>query len=189
MYARAVEESEGELHELRLAQWECFGLAALFLGSSFAASFINSSLTLPLLIGGLTATVLGVGAAYRRWDLIDQISGERDAYLIDAIRARALQEATRDRRHDLAIRLRLILAAPGSRIDKRVAGARVELDALALDLDDEELLLDPAAAVACARLLTDPVNSPLFDAAGLPEDVRSRVVQIRSGFHRSHVAA
>ncbi len=57
-----------------------------------------------------------------------------------------------------------------------------ELEALARDLDDRRLVLEPAAAVACMRLLTSIDASPLFDSALPPEDLRSRVYQIRSGF-------
>ncbi len=60
--------------------------------------------------------------------------------------------------------------------------AAKELEALARDLDDRGLALDPAAAVACMRLLTGIEGSPLLDPALPPEDLRSRIYQIRSGF-------
>src|SRR6478735_4004684 len=101
MYARAIEESEARLHELRLEERGSFGLAALFLGSCLAGSLVQSALTLPFLFGGLFGCVLGVRAALRRWNLLDLIAGERDAYVITEVRARAVQEATRERRHDL----------------------------------------------------------------------------------------
>jgi hypothetical protein len=78
---------------------------------------------------------------------------------------------------------------PGTRINDRVTGATEDLEALARDLDDDELVLDPAAAVACVRLLSDRVQSPLLDADSHAEDVRSRVRQIRSGFDRRHATA
>ena len=100
-----------------------------------------------------------------------------------------MEEATLQRRHSLAISLRLLLNAPGSGINARVAGAANDLEALIRDLDDDELVLDPPAAVACARLLSDPVNSPLLDATAHAEDVRSHVRHIRSGFYHARVAA
>jgi hypothetical protein len=139
--------------------------------------------------GGLTGTALGLRAAYRRWDLLDRLVAEPDAYAIAEVRALALAESAPERRHSLAISLRLILNAPGARINARVAGAAEDLEGLVHDLDDDELVLDPAAAVACARLLSDPTNSPLLDATARAEDVRSRVQQIRSGFHTRTVAA
>jgi len=39
------------------------------------------------------------------------------------------------------------------------------------------------------RLLSDVVTSPLLNSALPPEDLRSRVVQIRSGFKARRLAA
>ena len=44
--------------------------------------------------------------------------------------------------------------------EARVLAAAEELEALASELDDEELELDPACAVACMRLLTDVFGEP-----------------------------
>jgi hypothetical protein len=132
---------------------------------------------------------IGVRAEWRRWELLDRLVGERDAYSIREVRARAEREASQERRHDRAIAVRLLLDTPGARISDRIAGSAEELTALARELDDEALDLDPAAAVACARLFEDPVNSPLLNAAAHAEDVRSRVRQIRSGFNRRRVPA
>jgi hypothetical protein len=57
-----------------------------------------------------------------------------------------------------------------------------ELDALAAELEDDGLALDPVAAVACVRLLSDLPASPLLNPAAPVSDLRSRIRQIRSGF-------
>jgi len=189
MYARAIEQSEARLGELRRAEWECFGLGVPFLGSALAASQLHPAFALPLFVGGLTGMVLGVRAAFRRWDLLDRLVCERDAYTIPEVRSRALREATPECRHDLAISVRLMLNARGSRVADRVATAAEDLEALARELDDDELVLDPAAAVACGRLLADPANSPLFTETARTDDVLSRVRQIRAGFYRRHTSA
>ena len=80
MYARAVEESEGRLRDLGRAQWEGFGLSAFLFASALFASFFHPAFALPLLVGGVTGTVLAARAAYRSWDLLDQLVGEPDAY-------------------------------------------------------------------------------------------------------------
>ena len=66
--------------------------------------------------------------------------------------------------------------------------AAEELEALACELEDEELALDPACAVACMRLLSDVSESPLLNPALPPELLRSRVRQIRSGFEAGRAA-
>jgi hypothetical protein len=66
--------------------------------------------------------------------------------------------------------------------------AAEELEALASELEDDELALDPACAVACMRLLSDLSASPLLNPALPPEELRSRVRQIRSGFEARQAA-
>ena len=93
-----------------------------------------------------------------------------------------------ERRQRHAASLRNTLERPGLLYEARLLAA-AELEALASELDDEELELDPACAVACMRLLSDVVTSPLLNSALPPQDLRSRVVQIRSGFTARRLAA
>ena len=94
-----------------------------------------------------------------------------------------------ERRQRHAALLRDRLERPGLLYEARILAAAEELEALASELDDEELELDPACAVACMRLLSDVVTSPLLNSALPPQDLRSRVVQIRSGFKARRLAA
>ncbi len=168
MYARALEEIDVRIAGLRRAAWEAGALGCCCLAVAVAAASTTSPLAVPLFFGGLTGIFLGVRAEWQRWELIDRLLTERDAHVIEAVRARAVAEATLERRHSLAVSLRLILDAPGSRISTRLSGAVDDLEALARELDDEGLTIEPASAVACARLLTDPLASPLLNAAGRP---------------------
>ena len=68
-----------------------------------------------------------------------------------------------ERRQSYAASLRDTLKRPGRLYEARVLAAAEELEALASELDDEELELDPACAVACMRLLSDVVTSPLLN--------------------------
>jgi hypothetical protein len=189
MNARAIDESETRLGRLRRTEWESFALGLPLLVAAVVASQLHPSSAPALFFGGLTAMIIGVRAEWRRWELLDRLVGERDAYSIPEVRARAQREASQERRHDRAIAVRLLLDAPGTRVADRIADSAEELSALARELDDEDLDLEPAAAVACARLFADPVNSPLLNAAAHADDVRSRVRQIRSGFNPRRVPA
>jgi hypothetical protein len=128
-------------------------------------------------------------ALLRRSELVERLAGERDAYAIPEVLAWASREATIERRQTLAASLRNTLKRPGLLYEARVLAAADEIAALASELDDEELELDPACAVACTRLLSDVAASPLLNSALPPEDLRSRVVQIRSGFTARRLAA
>ena len=182
MYARRVDEASEQLRELRHEEWGDLGLGALALGLAVAAAEVRPALAVPLFLGGLFVGGRGMKALLRRSELVEWLAGERDAYAIPEVLAWASREATMERRQRYAALLRDTLERPGLLYEARVLAAAEELEALASELDDEELEHDPACAVACTRLLSDVAASPLLNSTLPPEDLRSRVVQIRSGF-------
>jgi hypothetical protein len=165
------------------------GLATLALGLAIGATQVAPSLAVPLLVGGVAVLALALGAFWRSWDLVDRLVLDRDAYVIPEVRARAARTATMEQRHTLADSIRRLLVDPGLACDARVAAAAQELEALASELDDDRLTLDPVCAVECFRLLSDGVGSPLFNSALQADDVRSRIIRIRSGFECRRPAA
>jgi hypothetical protein len=177
MYARAVDDAATHLRELHHEEWEKLGLGALALGLAVVAAQTRPALALPLLFGGLALAALGVRGLWRRWDLVDTLAGERDAYVISEVRSYASREATIERRRIHAGAIRCLLAKPG------LAGpVTEELTALVSELEDEELVLDPDCAIVSARLVGD-LSSDL--CLTYSEDLRSRARQIRGGFRRS----
>lgn len=180
MIARAVEDADRRLHDLRREERENGVLAGVALALAIAASVVLPALALPLFVGGMFVVGRAVAASWRRWDLLDRLVGERDAYAISEVRERAEQGASMVNRRRLsrAIRSRLELAE-----DPRIVANADDLADLAEELVDPLLELDPACAAACSRLLTDDVGSPLLNSALPGEDVRSRIIQIQSGFH------
>lgn len=186
MYARAVDEASIRLRELRHQEWEQLGLGALTLALAIAATEIRPALALPLFLGGLAVGALGVRALWRHWDLVERLSGERDAYVIPEVLAYASREATMERRHGFAALIRSRLSEP---VEAHVSAAADELELLACELDDSDLALDPPSAVACGRLLSDVAESPLLNPALPPEELCSRARQIRAGFTSSRRAA
>ena len=87
-----------------------------------------------------------------------------------------------ERRRTFAAMLRRDLREPGRAGDARLVAVAGDLEALASELDDETLALDPLAAVACARLLSDVPQSPLLNPDAPVAELRSRIHQIRAGF-------
>ena len=86
------------------------------------------------------------------------------------------------RRRDAAALIRYRVIDTGLGSDARLAPAAAELGALASELEDEDLVLDPVCAAACTQLLKDYAVSPLLNAALSVDDLRSKLRQIRSGF-------
>jgi hypothetical protein len=182
MHARAVDDAAAQLRDLRREEWEHLSLGALALALAVAATEAHPSLAVPLFIGGLVVVIGGVRALWRRWDLVDRLAGDRDAYVISEVRAHASREATRERRHTLSVVIRNRLQQPAPSFEARIKAAADELEALVSELDAPELELDPACAVACSRLVTDLEESPLLNPALPAEDLRSQVRRIRNGF-------
>lgn len=181
MYARAVDEAEARIRDLRHEEWGDLGLAALAFALAAAASPTRPEWAVPLLAGGLAVAVLGVRAAWRRISFVERLAGERDAYVIPEVMAYASREATMERRHTFAALIRARLREPSLEGEKWAAVAH-ELEALASELNDDTLDFEPASAVACMRLLSHPAESPLLNTALPPEELRSRIRQVRSGF-------
>ena len=181
MDARTLDDAETRLRELQLTEREDLGLGALALALAVAATLVTPSLALPLFLGGLGVGLLGVQALWRRWDLVDRLAGDRDAYSIPEVRAYAARETTMERRRGLASLIRSTLGSEGTVGEARV-DALAELETLAAELDDPELELDPASAVSCVHLLTDPVESPLLDPRHPADELRARILRIRQGF-------
>jgi hypothetical protein len=188
MDARTVQHAETELRELRWeTRWDWL-VAALALVLAVAATRFRPDLAVPLLVAGIAVGARGARALWQRWDLVDRLLPERDAYLIGEIRTRARQLATMKSRREVAESIRLLLAEPESIRPAAATKLAEELEALAAELEDEALVLDPACAVACRVLLT-PGEGPLFGATCAVEDVRARIRQARYGFERVSAAA
>jgi hypothetical protein len=146
------------------------------------ATVVCPPLVLPLFLGGLTIGALGVGSLWRHWDLVDRLADDRDAYVIPEVRAYAARDARMDRRFGHAAHIRSWIEQPSLPADVRVAKFADELEDLACALEDRDLELDPASAIACRRLVSDPTVSPLLDSALPPDSLRSSIARIRSGF-------
>jgi hypothetical protein len=184
MHARAIDDAALRLRELRHEEWADIGLGSAAFALSLAASELRPVFAVPLFVGGLVVFVRGVTAVWRRWDLLDRLAGERDAQVIPEVRAYAARETTMQRREAHAASIRSLADRPAPHFTPRIAAAADDLEALARELEDDRLALDPASAVACARLLNDYADSPLLNFTVPSDDLRSRVRRIRAGFEQ-----
>jgi hypothetical protein len=183
MDARAVDDVAEHLVQLRRDEHWQVALSIAALIASLATTALYPPLVLALLLGGIAVGALGVRSLWRQWDLVDRLADERDAYVIPEVRAYASRESRIERRRTSAAVIRLWLRS-GLPTDPRILAAAEQLEVLARELEDEELELDPACAVACTRLLGDCTASPLLNSAFPREDVQAWVVRIRAGFRR-----
>jgi len=177
MYARALQEAETELVERRHVEHYRIALSAVALTAALVATAFCQPLVLPLFAGGLAIGMLGVVAMWRHWDLLDRLADDPEAYAISEVRAYGAREARMDRRRFDAELIR----AWTSSSDPRVADLLDQLTDLADALENEELELDPATAMACRRLVSEPAVSPLLSGTSR-EDLRSVVDGLLAGF-------
>lgn len=184
MHARAVDDAALQLRELRHEAVGDIGLGSIAFALSLAASELRAAFAVPLFVGGLFVLVRGVTAVWRRWDLLDRLAADHGAQVIPDVRAYAARETTAARRHAHAASIRVMVEQPAPALAPRIAAVARDLEALAGELEDGRLTLDPPSAVACARLLNDYSESPLLNADVPSEDLRSCVLRVRAGFEQ-----
>jgi hypothetical protein len=182
MYVRAIDEAEAHLLELRHDERYQLGLSALALAASLAMTAIYVPLVLPVFVGGLVLAVLGMRTFWKHWDIVDRLADERDAYVIPEVLSYAARDGRMERRSSSAALIRNWLCAAALEGNSPLLAQAEELEALACELEDRELELDPACAVVCRRFLTDRTASPLFDDPPRREDISSWIGRIRDGF-------
>jgi hypothetical protein len=178
VHARALRDAETKLVNFRHDEVEQLGLGAAALAASLALTAVYRPLVAPLFVGGLALWVLGIRSVWRRWDLVDRLADEPDAYALSAVRAYGARDARMARRRAYAGVLRRWASEWSDSDTTEVAR---DLEQLALDLEDAGLELAPASAIACRRLLTDPTASPLLTCAPV-EEIHARITEIEEGF-------
>ena len=160
MYARSVDEAAARLCELRQEECGDLALAAVSLGLAFAATQIRPAFAMPFLLGGVVVGVRGTIALCRRWDLVEHLAGEQEAHVIPEVLACAAREATVERRHMYAARIRTALTETELPYRERVMVAAEELEALAAELEDDELTLGPCLGRDVQAIADRPRREP-----------------------------
>ena len=178
-----LEEDEHRLRELRIDELSDLGLATVAIGLALVATFVHAPLAFPLFVGAVGCLLLGARAFFRRLDLVDALLLDSDTYVIAEIRTNAERLASMDNRRALANAARSRMTpVPGYQLSPRVAAVSNELHALAGELEDEQLTLDPECAARCRQLLSDYARSPLLNDGLPPEQAAAWIRRIRAGF-------
>ncbi|HYZ82499.1 MAG TPA: hypothetical protein VE571_14580 [Solirubrobacteraceae bacterium] len=185
MSAREVEKAgadvERSLHRARRLLLAAIVVAVL----AIAAVPASPGFAVALAVGA----ALELGAALAFWlsrrERIERLALDPSAYVIPAVaRFGARVCALRERRR-LAAFIEAIVHERGHPLELHLVGRAGHyaqlLDALACDLASPAARVEPAVAVACRRLLTRPVESPLYNPNLPEEDLRSLLLRIRAG--------
>ena len=162
MYARAIDERRGSCASCRSSSGASSVLLSLRSGLPVTATQFHRGVSLSPSCSEVSSWERAASIRSGAGGTSSTVSSQTGTqYVIAEVRAYAARQATMARRHSFATAIRSTVqeTAPS-----RISAAAQELEALAQELDDENLELDPACAVACMRLLEDPADSSLLDA-------------------------
>ena len=177
-----------QLHRTRQFFLHALVLAILTVAATVAAALTSPSATFPI---GALATCEGLvvmWAYYAQRDLLQRLALEPAATRIPAVeqyRERLLQQRSRDR---LAAAINSLIADANLPhafcLADRVALVEDQLRWLAGELATPDVPVQPICLVACLRLLTHGVESPLFNPGVPVEQLQATLLRIRFGIGR-----
>jgi lipopolysaccharide/colanic/teichoic acid biosynthesis glycosyltransferase len=146
------------------------GIAVLLLGVAGSGLIAGGLMVYgwPLVVGALTAAVVASRALAGHRRTLTRLVAQGDAFAVDAVRSHAVRLERRRRR--LAGGLRYALRSCSSPMadmamvrPERVAPLAVRLELLADALADPDVTIEPVSVALCARLLNEPMHSPLYN--------------------------
>ncbi len=187
MHEREIERAAQELRQGRRRAIERSVLALVAGGCALAALGFSSRLALALGAGAAVEALLAAAASLGRRDTIGRLALQPAAYVLPEVRDYGRRSAEPSERERLAAWLGELVAEsrlPGSiYLGDRVTAFARDLATLARELGSPAARVEPVSAVACRRLLTDAVGSPLYNPRLSAEDLRLTLDRIRSGIH------
>jgi hypothetical protein len=185
MNARDVEKATADVERSLHRAQRCL-IAAIVVGA-MALAVISSSprFAAALAVGAGLQLCAAVVLWLSRRERIERLALDPSAYAIPAVaRFGARVCALRERRR-LATFIQAVVHERGHPLELHLvvrSGRYAQLlETLARELASPATRVEPAAAVACRRLLTRPVESPLYNPNLPEEDLRALLLRIRAG--------
>jgi len=183
--AREVESAASDVQRARDRSRRCLvaGLGVAGVAAAVAPSSVR--LALALAAGALLAFTIAAIAWWWRAERVERLALDPDAYAIPAVAEFGTRICAMRERRRLAAFIHALTRERGHPLDlhigARAASCALQLEAIAHELASPAVRVDPAIAVACRRLLTRPVESPLYNPNLTEEDLRALLVRIRAG--------
>lgn len=185
MEERALERAAHELDRQRQRGCQAAALAASAALAAGVAAMFSLPVAVALGAGAFLEALLAAVAVGRRHELVARLALEPAAYalpVVAAYGARVAQESQRARLAAWLVEVITEACMPHSLyLGDRVALVSQELEALARELVSPTRSVEPISAVACRRLLTHAVESPLYNPDLPLEDLHSALRRIRAG--------
>lgn len=183
MYDRDLEQVASELAARRRRGRDAALLSVPALAGAALSAMGSSALALALAAGGLVQILIALAAFVGRRQLIERLALDPRAYVLPEVESYGTTVARR--RERLASWLtEVVTDAPRGNtlyLGDRVSDYGGELLALARDLGAPGVAVRPASAVACQRLLTHAIESPLYNPRLPADELPSTLARIRAG--------
>lgn len=188
MDPRSVGPTFDSLHRARQFFIHSLVLAILTLVAAVSAAVWSPNATFPLAVLTAGEAVVVMCAYYAQRDLIQCLALEHEAWQIPAVRRYRewlLKQPVRDR---LAASINSLIADANTPyafcLADRVALVEDQLRLLARVLATPEISVHPRSLIACLRLLSHGVESPLFNPCVPVEQLQATLIRIRFGIGR-----
>jgi hypothetical protein len=185
MNARDIEAAAVTVETARRRALSSLVAAGVVAMSTFGVVWAAPGVAVGLAAGVIIALVRAGVSWFHCRELVERLALDPSAYAIPEVArfggrvanltqrrllAESISSLVHDRGHPLALHL-------GARTRKHAE----ELDALARELAAPSARIEPATAVACRRLVTRPVQSPLYNPNLPEEDLTALLLRLRGG--------
>lgn len=185
MNIRAAEHAAERVERARQFFFHAVALAALTVAAATAAAIWLRTATFPLAALAAIESVVVMGAYYGQRDLLQRLALEPEASLVPAVQRYhqgLVRQPARDR---LAASITSLISDArlpyAICLSDRVALVEDQLRLLARELATPEITVQPRSVVACRRLLSHGVESPLFNPGVPIEQLHATLLRIRFG--------
>lgn len=189
MNARELEQAQYDLDVRRQRAIQAAALACAAAVTALGLLWLSERLSIALAAGAAALAVVAAAVFLARREQIARLALEPAAYAIPDVGRHGHEcECERER---LAAWLAEIVAdarRPGNiYLSERVASFADDLDTLAHELASPAAKVQPVSAVACRRLLTHAVESPLYNPRVPPDELWIALRRIRNGIQKDRL--
>lgn len=183
MNARELEQAQSDLGARRRKAVHTAALACVAIVVALPLVWLSPRLAIALAAAAAGEAAVAAAVFHGRRERIARLALDPAAYAIRDVE-RYGQRCVGERRKLAAWLVEVVAEArmPASfYLRDRVDRSAADLELLARELGASAAKVQPASAVACRRLLTHTVESPLYNPRVPADELRSALLRIRAG--------
>lgn len=185
MNAREVESAAADVQSTGRRTLRSFAVAGMGASGAAALAPFSSAIAIGLGAAGAVELTRAIVLWLYRRERIERLALDPSAYAIPEVARFGARIAAVSERRRLAAWIDSVVHDRGQPLELHLVGRAGkyahQLETLARELATPSARVDPATAVACRRLLTRPVESPLYNPNLPEEDLRALLIRIATG--------